>query len=47
MKKIIPFLASNYRNDKIWMRRSVPNKRDYKVTIRKYAFYIIKFVRFS
>ena len=31
MKKIIPFLASNYRNDKIWMRRCVPNKRDYKV----------------
>jgi len=31
MKKIIPFLASNYRNDKIWMRRSVPNKRDYKI----------------
>lgn len=35
MKKIIPFLASNYRNDKIWMRRCVPNKRDYKVKIIK------------
>eukprot|EP01022_Parablepharisma_sp_SALTPOND_P017058 TRINITY_DN2645_c0_g1_i1.p1 TRINITY_DN2645_c0_g1~~TRINITY_DN2645_c0_g1_i1.p1 ORF type:complete len:5413 (+),score=668.55 TRINITY_DN2645_c0_g1_i1:2932-19170(+) len=33
MKKIIPFLASNYRNDKIWMRRSVPNKRDYKILL--------------
>ena len=33
MKKIIPFLASNYRNDKIWMRRSLPNKRDYKILL--------------
>ena len=29
MKKIIPFIASNFRKDKIWLRRTEPAKRDY------------------
>lgn len=33
IKKIIPFIASNYRNDKIWLRREMPFKRDYRVVI--------------
>ena len=33
IKKIIPFIASNYRNDKIWLRREMPFKRDYRVII--------------
>lgn len=33
MKKIISFIASNYRNDKIWLRRTLPSKRDYKILI--------------
>ncbi|KAL5579519.1 hypothetical protein UlMin_011961 [Ulmus minor] len=33
MKKVIPYIASNYRRDKIWLRRTRPNKRDYQVVI--------------
>ena len=33
IKKIIPFIASNYRNDKIWLRRTLPAKRDYRVIL--------------
>ena len=33
MKKIIGFIASNYRNDKIWLRRTLPSKRNYKILI--------------
>ncbi|XP_057535568.1 midasin isoform X3 [Amaranthus tricolor] len=33
MKKVIPYIASHYRKDKIWLRRTKPNKRDYKVMI--------------
>lgn len=33
IKKIIPFIASNYRNDKIWLRREMPFKRDYRIMI--------------
>jgi midasin len=33
MKKVISFIASNYRNDKIWLRRTLPTKRDYKILI--------------
>lgn len=29
MKKIIPYIASNFRKDKIWLRRNQPNKRTY------------------
>lgn len=33
MKKVISFIASNYRNDKIWLRRTLPSKRDYKILV--------------
>ena len=33
MKKVISFIASRYRNDKIWLRRTMPSKRDYKILI--------------
>uniref|UniRef100_A0A7S3CKX2 VWFA domain-containing protein n=1 Tax=Strombidium rassoulzadegani TaxID=1082188 RepID=A0A7S3CKX2_9SPIT len=33
MKKVISFLASHYRNDKIWLRRTMPSKRDYKILL--------------
>jgi midasin len=33
MKKVISFIASNYRNDKIWLRRTLPSKRDYKILL--------------
>ncbi|KAM7253719.1 hypothetical protein ACFE04_031401 [Oxalis oulophora] len=33
MKRVIPYIASQYRKDKIWLRRTRPNKRDYQVVI--------------
>ncbi|VUZ42071.1 unnamed protein product [Hymenolepis diminuta] len=33
MRKIIPYLASQFRKDKIWMRRTQPNQRDYRILI--------------
>ncbi|KYG50000.1 hypothetical protein M433DRAFT_20934 [Acidomyces richmondensis BFW] len=33
IKRIIPFIASSYKRDKIWMRRSVPSKRSYQVML--------------
>ena len=33
MKKIIPYIASNFRKDKIWLRRSEPNKRKYQILL--------------
>ena len=33
MKKVVSFVASNYRNDKIWLRRTMPSKRDYKILV--------------
>jgi hypothetical protein len=31
MKKVIAFIASHFRRDKIWMRRTHPDKRKYQV----------------
>lgn len=31
--QIIPYLASQFRKDKIWMRRTQPNQRDYRILI--------------
>jgi len=31
MKKIIPYIASNFKKDKIWLRRNNPSKRKYQV----------------
>ncbi|KAK4479548.1 hypothetical protein RD792_015065 [Penstemon davidsonii] len=33
MKKVIQYVASHYRKDKIWLRRTRPSKRDYQVVI--------------
>ena len=33
IKRIIPFIASQYKRDKIWMRRSVPSKRNYQIML--------------
>ncbi|KAG7889896.1 hypothetical protein KL936_002570 [Ogataea polymorpha] len=33
MKKIIPYIASQFRKDKIWMRRNKPSKRQYQIMI--------------
>lgn len=33
LKRIIPYIASGYKRDKIWMRRSVPSKRNYQIMI--------------
>ena len=33
LKRIIPYIASNYKRDKIWLRRSVPSKRNYQILL--------------
>ncbi|GAM17981.1 hypothetical protein SAMD00019534_011560 [Acytostelium subglobosum LB1] len=33
MKKVIPYIASQFKKDKIWLRRTKPNKRQYQVLI--------------
>ena len=33
LKKIIPFIASNFRKDKIWLRRTEPNERNYYIML--------------
>ena len=33
IKKIIPYIASSYKRDKIWMRRAVPAKRTYQILL--------------
>eukprot|EP00913_Durusdinium_trenchii_P025235 g23690.t1 len=37
MRRVIPFIASNYRRDKIWLRRTKPSKREYQAwLLREY-----------
>ena len=33
IKRIIPYIASGYKRDKIWMRRTVPSKRSYQLLL--------------
>ena len=33
IKKIIPYIASHFKRDKIWMRRSIPSKRSYQIML--------------
>jgi len=33
LKKIIPYIASSFRKDKIWLKRTKPNKRRYQVML--------------
>jgi len=32
MRRVIAFVASQFRKDKIWMRRTRPDKRKYQVS---------------
>ncbi|KXJ94663.1 hypothetical protein Micbo1qcDRAFT_132688 [Microdochium bolleyi] len=33
IKRIIPYIASSYKRDKIWMRRAIPTKRSYQIML--------------
>ena len=33
LKKIIPFIASNFRKDRIWLRRTEPSERNYYIML--------------
>ena len=33
IKRIIPYIASDFKRDKIWMRRSIPTKRNYQIML--------------
>nr|XP_020508278.1 midasin [Labrus bergylta] len=33
MRKVIPYIASQFRKDKIWMRRTKPSKREYQICL--------------
>lgn len=33
MRKIIPYIASQYRKDKIWLRRTKASKREYQIML--------------
>ena len=33
MKKVIPYIASDFKKDKIWLRRTQPSKRDYQIML--------------
>ena len=33
IRRLIPYFASNYRRDKIWLRRTLPSKRQYQIAL--------------
>ena len=33
MKRVISYIASNYRKDKIWLRRTDPNQQNYRILV--------------
>ena len=33
MRKVIPYIASGFRKDKIWLRRTKPPKRQYQIML--------------
>ncbi len=33
MKRVIPYIASDFKKDKIWLRRKRPNKRSYQIMV--------------
>lgn len=33
MRKVIPYIASQFRKDKIWLRRTKPSKRNYQICL--------------
>ena len=34
LRKVIPYIASGFRKDKIWLRRTKPSQRQYQVMRR-------------
>lgn len=40
MKKVIAYIASHFRKDKIWLRRTRPDKRRYQVTQSRMLIYL-------
>ena len=33
MRRVIPYIASHFQNDHIWLRRTKPSKREYQVLV--------------
>ena len=33
MRKIIPYIASQFKKDKIWLRRVKPSKREFQIVV--------------
>jgi midasin len=33
MRRLVPYIASNFRKDRIWMRRTKPDKRNYQICL--------------
>lgn len=33
LSQVIPYIASKFRKDKIWLRRTKPQKRDYQIVL--------------
>lgn len=33
MRRVIPYIASHFRKDRIWLRRTRPAKREYHITV--------------
>ena len=33
MRRIIPYIASDFQNNRIWLRRSKPSQREYQVLL--------------
>ena len=33
IRRLIPYIASHYQNDRIWLRRSKPSKMDYQIMV--------------
>lgn len=33
MRRVIPYIASHFRKDRIWLRRTKPAKREYHIAV--------------
>ena len=33
LRQVIPYIASQFRKDKIWLRRTKPSKREYQIIL--------------
>jgi midasin (ATPase involved in ribosome maturation) len=33
MRKVIPYIASQFRKDRIWLRRTKPAQRNYQIVL--------------